>query len=308
MEVLIELARYGAQLRVYTEPLKIGDASVISLTVDPSDPVVPLELVYDGEAPGWDAKLCTAAHGAGSCRRASAAVVCPYAFWGLTRTIARAIERRDANPNTHKPRSLDLRPVLYAAADRADDHAPPNEKPSDLLRAALETFAGADSLTQVRTWALWTSSVSSKRPELLVVLGHTETLRDEVNLEIGKGEFLARPEVEARFIGMQGAAPPLVVLIACATAASGDMWAGLPTAFASKGAAAVVATLTKLNGAQGALAAAQVVGALRATTDGQQRLLGAALRTARRDLVSQGLLVGLLLVSHGEIDVQLTKT
>jgi hypothetical protein len=96
------------------------------------------------------------------------------------------------------------------------------------------------------------------------------------------------------------------VLLACASAAAGDTFGGLPAAFTGRGAAAVVATLSKLKGPHGARAAAAVVKALRGSTTDDGVTLGHALRAARRQLVADGVLVGLLLVAHGEIDLLVT--
>ena len=60
----------------------------------------------------------------------------------------------------------------------------------------------------------------------------------------------------------------------------------------------MVATLSKLTGPDGAKAAASVVGALRGPA-GAGASLGAALTHARRSLLADGLLIGLVLVAHG---------
>ena len=72
------------------------------------------------------------------------------------------------------------------------------------------------------------------------------------------------------------------------------------------GAVAVVATLSKLTGPDGAKAAASVVGALRAPA-GAGASLGAALTHARRSLLADGLLIGLVLVAHGDVDLELVR-
>jgi hypothetical protein len=100
---------------------------------------------------------------------------------------------------------------------------------------------------------------------------------------------------------------PLVLLIACATAVAGGLFGALPATLTANGAAAVVATLSKLRGPDGAAAAVQIVSALwesAAGAGGTQ--LGTALADARRRLLADGNLAGLFLVSHGEIDIQLT--
>ena len=140
---------------------------------------------------------------------------------------------------------------------------------------------------------------------MLVVLGHLETMAREETLEIGSGAILARADITKRYVSHKDAPPPLVILIACASAAPNDTWGGLPTAFASQGAAAVVATFTKLNGPQGATAASEIARSLSPRPGQPELTLGRALMAARRDLVDQGLLLGLLLVAHGEIDLPL---
>ncbi|HRO28166.1 MAG TPA: hypothetical protein PLD19_12125, partial [Luteimonas sp.] len=94
------------------------------------------------------------------------------------------------------------------------------------------------------------------------------------------------------------------ILLACSTAVPRNVFGGLPAAFTGNGAAAVVATLSKLTGPHGAHAAAAVVKAVFDSSTSATRL-GMAMTAVRRRLVDDGLLVGLLLVSHGEIDLPL---
>jgi hypothetical protein len=196
--------------------------------------------------------------------------------------------------------------VLYAAARRADNQAGVRKRPSDQLEKALRKLAGRGRFTRVTSWRAWRGAVRTKRPQMLVVLGHTEVQQAQTVLEIGKGSFLAQPRVDVAVLAGPEAVAPLVVLLACATATAGDAFGRLPATFTDKGAAAVVATLTKLKGAHGAAAAVAVVDALGAGLTEEGTSLGEALAAARRSLVGDGLLVGLLLLSHGDVDVRLT--
>jgi hypothetical protein len=307
--LLLSLARLGSRLRDRLDDLLIGDdARTIDVLVPNDAKVFPFELVYDGPAPRAGARLCRHARqpprpGGPPCTRASTAVVCPYAFWGMHRTIIRTIQapagRRAPRPAVAP---LTTRPILYAAAQRADDESPDDARPSDLLERAL---AGAGALTRVTSWTAWRKAVSATRPEMLVVLGHTDIADHEVFLEIGRRSHLRQADLDTRVVVADGAPPPLVVLLACASAVEGDPLGPLPATFTDRGAVAVVATLSKLKGPDGAKAAASVVGALRASANGSGASLGAALTDARRSLLADGLLIGLVLVAHGDVDLEL---
>ncbi len=301
--LLVDLARQGAGLRDLLAGLGLDGTGAISLLVQPSSRVLPLELVYAGTVPRRSgARLCDHVHtpppaGQG-CERTSAKVVCPYAFWALNRTVVRTVVLPDGRPR-ELPASLDLEPVLLAASDRADFGAAAGRRPSDLLAAACTALFGA--VERVTSWTAWRRTVAARRPELLVLLAHTEVSGGEATLQIGRTSFLARPDLTSAVVGSS----PLVLLVACASAVAGDEFGTLPGTFTARGAAAVVGLLTKLSGSQGGRAAEAVLTALRGAGHAGPIGLGEALATARRDLVARGLLVGMMLVAHGEIDVRI---
>jgi hypothetical protein len=310
-ELLVSLARAGASLRKYLAPLQIGGAATVSLLVDVSTPMLPLELVYDAPTPEIGAKLCEHRSGgkmvgkAEVCQEVGNRVVCPYAFWGQQRVIARTIRLDSESSADRESAPLSLRPVLYAAASRADAEVTTGEKPSDVLEAELASIVGSSAVVRVRRWNDWKSKVRKTHPQLLVVLGHTESAAGETLLEIGTKSWLRDPDIDAEYLRARDSPPPLVLLLACSSAVPRNCFGGLPAAFTGGGAAAVVATLTKLHGPHGARAAAAVVRALCGGGSPGPARLGAALTKARHQLIEDGLLVGLLLVSHGEIDLPL---
>lgn len=306
LALLVDLARQGSGLRDQLAGLGLDGAGAISLLVQPASRLLPLELVYTGQPPRrTGVKLCDHVDQppppGQACDRASSRVVCPYAFWALTRTIARTV-LVPGDRALPAPARLDLQPVLYAASDRADYGADPAARPTEVLARAVAELFGADQVGRVTSWTAWRREVATRQPELLLLLAHTETDAGEASLQIGRKSFLARPDISAALVGRA----PLVLLVACASAVAGDEFGTLAGTFTARGAAAVVGLLTKLSGSQGARAAAATLTALlaagRAEADG--RGLGLALAQARRDLVSQGLLVGMMLVAHGEIDVE----
>jgi hypothetical protein len=321
-ELLVSLARAGASLKKYLAPIEIGNSKTISLLVDVSTPVLPIELAYDAPTPEIGARLCKrwksetlkgkpkrckAAGNPGACGNAGKKVVCPYAFWGQERVIARTIRLAGSEAERREPEPLDLRPILYAAAARADRDVPAGPKPSDALEAELKEIAGASAVVRVGTWAEWKRQVRKTHPQLLVVLGHVESEGQETLLEIGDKSWLRDPDIDAGYLCGKDSPPPLVVLLACSSALARNAFGGLPSAFTGGGAAAVVGTLTQLHGPHGARAAAAVVRALCGGGAPGALKLGSAMTAARRALIEDGLLIGLLLVSHGEIDLPLNR-
>ncbi|WP_197417687.1 CHAT domain-containing protein [Mycobacterium sp. GA-2829] len=309
LSLLIDLARLGHRLAAVLAPLELQDARSIAMKVRASSVIVPLELAYDGPPPEANAKLCScvvaldAPEAARTRRHATAGRVCPYAFWGMNRLIIRTVAgqpvqrlqmRRSVSP-------LSLAPVLYGAADKADEASPVNALPSRALERAL-TERGATCIT-VRDWKKWCGAVKRDKPELLVVLGHAETNKDEVDLHIGKRSVLRQGSITAKYLLGKEGPPPLVMLFACSSAATADIYGPLSGTFVDNGAAAVIASLTKFRGSHAAAAAEAVLTQMHAQS-GQPRQLAAALHSARRELIADGLLIGLLLVPHGEIDLQ----
>jgi hypothetical protein len=302
--LLISLARMGFALRRQLEPLQISPGT-IAVQVGRDSRIVPLELVYDATvAPLEDAVLCdhvtNPPPGGSPCDKASASVVCPYAFWGLTRTIIRDVVR-DNEEWIVPPRHLSLRPVTYAATARADDGSPPDALPSAMLQRAAEVF---DPVARAKTWDDWKAHVANDRPQMLLLLAHTDKVGLEESIEIRQDprEVLKQLDITSEYLHAHDAPPPLVLLIACGSLGQSDPFGTLHGALTACGAAAVVGLLTQLNGVHGAHVGEELIRALhkQGTTS-----LASALTDTRRALLAQGLLTGLLVVAHGEIDIQI---
>jgi hypothetical protein len=320
LALLIGLAREGSKLKKALDPLQIGDAKTISLLVDATTAVFPLELVYDRDAPKTSAKLCQHRPGGSMvgkpqiCRGTGASVVCPYAFWGQHRVIARTIRLNSEPKSRGEAKPLALSPVLYAASKRADadpegaaaPRKPKKPIPSDVLQNELgRIFGDPKQVVRAKNWTEWKRKIAEVQPQLLVLLGHTERGEGETLLEIGANSWLKDPDIRPEYLHSKNAPLPLVILMACATGKSSNEFGGLTAAFAGSGAGAIVATLTKFRGPQGASAGAAIVGALRAKNGRHGASLGSAMTSARQRLLKEGSLVGLLLVAHGEIDLPL---
>jgi hypothetical protein len=303
LELLITLAGIGTELDTFLEPLAIGDARSINVTINPMTKVFPLELVYTGPPPDAHASLCDHVTnppppGQG-CDRASTKRVCPYAFWGLHRSISRTV-KSTATKQQPWSSTVSASSVLYAATVIADKDVPAPAPSQQVLTTAQQLFG---PVTQVGNWRDWRKAVKTDKPNLMVVLGHTMIEGATTNLYIGKQSALDRRKVSPRELSSDGSRHPLVLLIACATAALGDAFGSLPGVWTAKGAGAVIGTLSKIVGPQGATATTHLLLAIHDVA-GQQASVGDAVAAARRSLITARQPIGLLLVSHGELDTR----
>lgn len=303
VDLLIDIARLGVQLEQSLKPLGLDDAVSINVLVNADSRVLPLELAYAGPAPSRTrAKLCRhiddpPAQGQ-SCDRVSTSVVCPYAFWGLHRSIARTVSSEGRGLGFTRTAQAFTPSILYASSKVADDGATIPLPSDSIVSVATQAFP---PVTRVTNWRQWRSAVKTHRPSLLVVLGHAVVEGGETALYIGKNSAIARVDISPAVLRAPGSAPPLVLLIACATAALGDPFGSLPGALTTNGAGAVVATLAKIVGPQGATAIVHLLDAFH-QIGGSGASVGDALTLARRSLIADKSPMGLILVAHGEID------
>jgi hypothetical protein len=307
LELLITLAGIGTELERFLAPLDIGDEPSINVIINADTRVLPLELVYAGPPPLTKAELCdhvsnppTPGH---SCDKVSRKRVCPYAFWGLHRSIARTIQWNEDRRKTAQPwtSTISASSVLYGATVVADVGASEPLPSASVLATAQTLF---QSVTRVKSWTEWRRVVKSDKPNLLIVLGHTMVEGGSANLYIGKKSQLARLHISKLELRADDSPRPLVLLIACATAALGDPFGSLPGALTAKGAGAVVGTLSKIVGPHGAAATMHLLQAVHDLA-GTAASVGDAVAAARRSLIDEGRPVGLILVSHGEMDTKL---
>lgn len=307
VDLLIQLARMGSELHTQLRGLGLDQATSIDVLVMPTTRIFPLELVYEGPAPLPGAIRCAhhrdrAPPIGEACRHASPRQVCPYSFWGAHRRISRTVQMEsDTRPVTARQVVID--DVLWGAAKQADHGAPPGRLPTQAIRdAALQWFNAAQH-DPVTSWREWRKQVATRHPGLLVLLAHTELSQREPALLIGTQSLLARPDVSSKVVRCPDDAAPIVVLMACASGSQGDAFGSLPGTFTAHGAGAVVATLTKIAGRHGAIASAEVMRAL-SSAGAQGRSVGDALLEVRRALIAQGVLLGLLLVGHGNTEIE----
>lgn len=305
--LLIDLARKGSRLRAGLDDLDLTLARSIDLHVKATTRIFPLELVYEGMPPKAGALICehhrNAPPPAGeTCGHTSTRRVCPYAFWGMYRRVTRTVQFENPLPGEHT-HELRINDVLYAAAKQADAGSPPNARPTELLATAAQQLVGTSQAAPVTSWTAWSKQVDLRQPALLVVLGHTQRELDETSILIGKTSSLATTDITARMVRKPASPAPIVVLMACASGQDADAFGTMAGAFMARGAGAVVATLTKLAGRHGAVASQEIMRAL-VDAGPVNGSVGDAVWSARRALVAQEKVLGLLLVNHGDVDTK----
>jgi hypothetical protein len=307
LELLITLAGIGTELDTMLAPLDLGDARSINVIINPDTRVLPLELVYAGPPPRGTAKLCDHVSNppplGHACDRASTKRVCPYAFWGLHRSIARTIQWKEDKGKKAQPwtTTISASSVLYGATVIADEGASEPLPTASVLAAAQGLF---QPVNRVKSWNAWRKVIKSDKPNLLIVLGHTMVEGGNTNLYIGKKSVLARLRISKLELRTDDSPRPLVLLIACATAALGDPFGSMPGVLTARGAGAVVGTLSKIVGPHGAAATTHLLQAVHDLA-GTESTVGDAVAAARRSLIAERRPIGLILVSHGEMDTKL---
>ncbi len=267
---------------------------------------LPLEFVYDREAPDDDAVLCPhwiagEACGAG-CFAADDdhSVICPQVFWGLSRVIERHYVDATAETGTtflvgaapkRGRRTLTVTKPVLAASDKV--------RPSDLSAAAKALGAtGGKDLQPLAGWKEWEGAIRAVSPDLLVLMPHTDPEAD--TLEIA-GKTLAGGRIEPRYVVAAADLNPVVMLFGCDTGGFTDNPAGYAARFMRARAGVVFSTLTMVKGSQASAMSRGLAETLMAP--GRTPLpMGEVLRDFRREALRGGLLAALSVTAYGDAD------
>ena len=234
------------------------------------------------------------------CDRVSELIVCPYAFWGLNRTISRTV-RWDgpAAPPDGAGATTEFS-VLYASTKIADvgAHAP---LPGDQVMAAAKKAFSA--VKRVSTWKTWRKEIERRRPRLLVILGHAVVTGLDANVFIGENSSIAGVDFTGADLRISLGPKPLVLLIACRSRPSATPSAPSRACSPPRAPAPSSARWRPSPGRAGATAAVHLLEAYHEAA-GTEASVGDMVAAARRSLLAEKRLMGLILVSHGEIDTK----
>lgn len=312
VDLLIELAVHGRDLHGFLEDALLpfgADLRRIQVVTARTGAFLPLELAYTRPAPDPDAELCPSwAAGGADCGPGCGAapddttIVCPAAFLGLSATIERHY--------VDGPAGADGRQYLTTAAPvrgrarltvRHGALAASSKVSAKDAAAALAALAAGDpAARRALTWEDWTAGLAAADTDVLVLLPHADV--PKATLEISKAT-LARGRIEARHVTGGRGVRPVVLLLGCDTAGSGEDPAGFATRFLARDAAVVVASLTMLRAGHAARLAERLVIDLRTAASDRRRTPTGDLVTAfRRAAVADGLLAALAVAAYGDAD------
>lgn len=307
-KLLIELAVEGRDLlnELQDELGPIADASRIQVVSARPDWLLPIELVYGRPAPDENASICEnyladPQSCNGKCTpEDSTTVLCPNAFWGLSKTI----ERHRFDPSTDedpgagyvllsldgpKPghRDIVVKRTRLGASRRVD------QEDTEALVKAIGKGAAV-----VTSWEQWRRALASKDTQLLVLLPHTDSQKNV--LEIA-GEPLKRGRIEEPYVTGRRDVKPVVVLFGCRTGGTLGDPAGFAAVFMRKGASAVFHSSTDLLNVHATELARRLV--LSLTRPGPRpQMLSDALTAFRRQAVREGLVAALAISALGDAD------
>lgn len=297
------------------------DKKKIQVVSTRRDSNLPLEFLYDYDAPDDDAELCKFAKKAlpkGECNKAceglknNVKVICPLGFWGLNRVIERhAFDRNlrldgtsglmTASTSERKPLEV-LNKALFAASARVDEG-----ESKGMIKTVQTLLKEKTKKTYyVKTWKDWTETIKKESPSLLLLLSHTEEAvesNEMRSLEIADNERRKAVQITKEYvINPESQTRPLVMLVGCSTHAPDNRLENFVTPF-SQYAAIVISTGSTVLAVQSAKVAMEFIQTL-AQLSGKPggTSFGEVMLDVRRRLLAKGLPMVLCLEAYGDAD------
>jgi hypothetical protein len=290
----------------------------------------PLEYVYTGPPPKYGAKPCPNLFGAlerGSCDTAVKAggagaacanqhdtgFTCPMQFWGFSRLIerngsVRAAPARGVVPARRVPVAVPskqpygkVHAVLFGASDRTFAYADPAAQPAERAALAQSIHALSEAFSEAVDWEAWRQE-AKKKPNLLVLLAHTDKKSGTRVLEIGSEKFLGYQEILPDLSGAAGQ-PQLLLLLGCSTADVTENFQPYPERFRDAGVSIVLAPIAPIRGAEAVPIAKHIAARLAQCLASPTPIaFGELLPQLRRELLLAGHPGVLSLVGFGDGD------
>ena len=289
---------------------------------------LPVEFIYDRDAPLDEAPLCEHAEDAlreGSCRECAESdeesVVCPLGFWGLSRIIERhghdatlvdeTVRDRDfafRSDPTWSRNELDvLRSGMVGGSVRVDESVD-----GGLQQVCDRISDGSGELVPVSAWDDWVEGVGASTPSIVALIVHVERSPGgdpQPRMEIGDEDWLKVALMKERHLRPDPNLPgPLVLLLGCETGAPDIEFLGLVSQARERGASVVVASGSAIHSVHAVPVTAAFVDAIRDAIADGSTTFGEVMRTVRRELLADGLPMVLSLTAYGDADWQLVTS
>jgi hypothetical protein len=294
--------RCGTTLKsALRDVIEISDETLQIIRYDPNY-AFPWAALYDFEPPqDPQAEVCFGVDEAGTrCRHGkSDPVYCVYGFWGVRNNVEQLLVAPDPSRCGKPPKPISAprgRPPVLLAAGVQD--AAVAALVAELGKVERDFYAdlpqGKDLLD-----LLWDESA---RPVVAVLLGHLDEETDEPRIGMPGARFVDGDQITSREMngGVWTDPRSIVLLMACASAVSKlTTLAGLPLAFSSAGAAAVVGTeAPAFSGLVSEFARELAISLWRGAS------LGEAVTSSRRSLLARGNPLAFVFTAFGDADVR----
>ena len=269
----------------------------------------PIELIYEGQVPDLEAKLCPRAAEAlkhegvhAACEHATSEDYhCPAAFWGFSKCLERHTEVATEQHKFAQPRAGQgvLRPfssVLLGASEKvlpeSIDHP-----------VGIQMIVEKQGMQYARAsnWKDWRLRVSASSPSTLLLLPHSERTAltsNEPALEISGHRRLVVGLSKEYVIG-PGKPAPLVMVLGCSTGLTGIAFVNSISQFRKAGAAVTLGTVAMITGRQTVEFVDRFLSALRAAAN-DGLVFDEAFLQVKRSMLAEGNPFVLSLVAYGD--------
>ena len=314
---LLDLAISGSLLQQRLkelEPRWPGNEGRLQL-VSQDDASFPIEYLYDGPTPeSGEAELCS--QRATCLKRGSAEPdcairkareqLCPMGFLGISGVIERHAWKPGVPPNLWARSALeqpgrlrieDLSKIAFTASNQADDFHD-DDVGQEVVRIAH--VEAALDVRRIETWREWKAELEDTRPSMLLMIVHKESNK----LIVGAGSSLPLSSIDEGYVG--GAS--IVIAIGCSTGRSSMPGSSLPAILRRSGADVVVAAMTSVLGRHANRVARDLAKFMRnAASRYETVLVGEIISALRRQLLLDGVALGLAVVAFGDVDIALGR-
>lgn len=291
----------------------IIDSDTVHLAVFGADEGrVSPELLYDREPPPDDAAWCDGFDEAletGICpvclpwnpmaEPQEPVAVCPAGFWGVRKEIERVVHRVDGEQTTlhNRPRAqghpiAGLDRFQIGVSSRVDQERIGRRNPTTVMSEILDD-AGLALPNLITDWDSWRDGIALTRPQVLVLLSHSEG----ATLELGTDQTLKATNLRTSAVRQPfelQPAGPIVLLVGCDTAITAGL-SSFAEEFRTFGASVVIGTSGTTLGRFAAPIAAELVATL--NDPNGPATIGSVLLQVRRRTLAKGWITGLLMMA-----------
>lgn len=309
-QLLVALAQEGRHLHLRLLGLVEGlaDCEYLQLVTATPGWFVPLEFIYPHEPPDDDAQVCPdwLPGGEGKCGGRcivddNPKLVCPGAFWGMSRVIERhyrgprlaggvsskeKVDSLTSSEPTAERRRLQLDNPVIAASERVSE--------AD-TKSVVEEL-GEDAAV-CANWDEWTTTLKAEPRHLLALLPHTNKGTLEIGGDVQKSAVFA----SKRYLTGGNDVEPVVLMLGCHTAGSDEDPAGYASDVLVHGGAIVVTSLSLLLNKHAAEYARRLIDELGAAGR-KARPVATVMREFRREAVFAGYPTALAITAYGDSD------